>query len=114
MPITGGKRHGLRVLAILSALMAFASISTDFYLPALPAMTAALRSDAGTMEFTISGYLIGFSLGQLFWDPLARMVAAKFADGAPLSRRRALLPADLTAASARARSWGSSMAAASA
>ena len=64
------ERQGLRVLAILSALMGFASISTDFYLPALPTMATALRSDAGTMDFTISGYLIGFSLGQLFWGPI--------------------------------------------
>jgi DHA1 family bicyclomycin/chloramphenicol resistance-like MFS transporter len=58
---------GFRVLAILSALMGFASISTDFYLPALPTMVQALHADAGTLEFTISGYLIGFSAGQLFW-----------------------------------------------
>ena len=45
--------------------MAFASISTDLYLPALPTMAIALRADAGTVELTISGYLIGFSLGQL-------------------------------------------------
>lgn len=59
-----------RVLAILSALMAFASISTDLYLPALPTMARALGSSDGVMEFTISGYLIGFSLGQLLWGPI--------------------------------------------
>lgn len=64
------QRHGVRILAILSMLMAFASISTDLYLPALPAMTVALHSDAGTMALTISGYLVGFSLGQLLWGPI--------------------------------------------
>jgi DHA1 family bicyclomycin/chloramphenicol resistance-like MFS transporter len=44
----------LRVLAVLSVLMGFASISTDLYLPALPAMAAALGTGAGTMELTIS------------------------------------------------------------
>jgi DHA1 family bicyclomycin/chloramphenicol resistance-like MFS transporter len=43
---------------VLSALMGFASISTDFYLPALPTMAAALHADAGTIELTISAYLI--------------------------------------------------------
>ncbi|WP_084151065.1 multidrug effflux MFS transporter [Azohydromonas australica] len=62
--------RGLWVLATLSALMAFASISTDLYLPAMPAMQAALHADAGTLELTVSGYLIGFSLGQLFWGPI--------------------------------------------
>jgi DHA1 family bicyclomycin/chloramphenicol resistance-like MFS transporter len=62
--------RGLRVLAILSALMSFASISTDLYLPALPAMGESLHADAGSVELTISGYLIGFSIGQLFWGPI--------------------------------------------
>ncbi|GAB7540420.1 hypothetical protein CS8_000810 [Cupriavidus sp. 8B] len=62
--------HSLRILAILSTLMAFALISTDLYLPALPTMAVALRADAGTVELMISGYLIGFSLGQLLWGPV--------------------------------------------
>ena len=63
--------HSLRILLILSVLMAFASISTDLYLPALPTMAIALRAEAGTVELTISGYLIGFSLGQLLWGPVS-------------------------------------------
>ena len=65
-----GGGQGWRVLAILSALMGCASISTDFYLPAMPAMGHAVGADAGAVEWTISGYLIGFSLGQLFWGPI--------------------------------------------
>lgn len=60
-----------RLLATLSALMGFASISTDLYLPALPAMGASLRASPGQIEFTISGFLVGFSLGQLFWGALS-------------------------------------------
>jgi DHA1 family bicyclomycin/chloramphenicol resistance-like MFS transporter len=44
----------MRVLAVLRALMGFGSISTDFYLPALPTMAAALRTDMGTIELTIT------------------------------------------------------------
>ncbi len=58
------------VITVLSVLLGFASISTDFYLPALPTMAVSLGSDSGTVAFTISGYLIGFSLGQLFWGPI--------------------------------------------
>ena len=65
-----GLRHGWRVLGILSALMGFASISTDLYLPAMPAMGRSLGADAGTVAWTVSGYLIGFSLGQLLWGPI--------------------------------------------
>jgi DHA1 family bicyclomycin/chloramphenicol resistance-like MFS transporter len=63
-------RQSLMTLAILSMLMAFASISTDLYLPALPAMADALHANTGEVEWTISGYLIGFSLGQLLWGPI--------------------------------------------
>ncbi len=72
------KSNRLRVLAVLSALMGFASISTDLYLPALPTMAQALRSNAGAMELTISGYLIGFSLGQLFWGPISDRYGRRF------------------------------------
>lgn len=60
-----------KVLLVLSTLMAFASISTDLYLPAMPAIATDLHADVGRVEFTISAYLIGFSLGQLFWGPLS-------------------------------------------
>lgn len=60
-----------RVLGTLSALMGFASISTDLYLPAMPAMSRALGADAGLIELTVSGYLVGFSLGQLLWGPIS-------------------------------------------
>jgi DHA1 family bicyclomycin/chloramphenicol resistance-like MFS transporter len=70
--LTGSTPEGdIKVLAILSALMSFASISTDLYLPALPAMGVSLHADAGAVELTISSYLIGFSIGQLFWGPIS-------------------------------------------
>lgn len=49
--------------------MAFSSISTDMYLPAMPMMSSALHAAAGSIELTISSYLAGFSLGQLVWGP---------------------------------------------
>jgi MFS transporter, DHA1 family, multidrug resistance protein len=69
--------HDLRTLLILSVLMAFSSISTDIYLPALPAMADALHAGTGAMEFTISGYLVGFSLGQFFWGPLSDRIGRR-------------------------------------
>jgi DHA1 family bicyclomycin/chloramphenicol resistance-like MFS transporter len=65
-----GPAGGLRFLVVLSALMAFGSIATDMYLPALPMLGTALRADPGQIEMTLSGYLIGFSLGQLLWGPV--------------------------------------------
>ncbi|HYI82396.1 MAG TPA: multidrug effflux MFS transporter, partial [Acetobacteraceae bacterium] len=65
-----GAFGSLRVLVVLSALMAFGSVATDMYLPALPTLGAALRADPGQIEMTVSGYLVGFSLGQLLWGPV--------------------------------------------
>lgn len=69
---TAEARHPkeLRTLMILSALMSFASISTDLYLPALPTLALDLHAQAGRIELTISSFLIGFSLGQLLWGPV--------------------------------------------
>ena len=68
---TGTSRPGWYLLAVLSLLMGFASISTDLYLPAMPEMGRSLHTDSGMIELTISGYLVGFSLGQLVWGPIS-------------------------------------------
>jgi DHA1 family bicyclomycin/chloramphenicol resistance-like MFS transporter len=64
-------QYGWRILGTLSALMGFASISTDLYLPAMPRMGHDLHADTGAIEMTVSGYLVGFSLGQLLWGPIS-------------------------------------------
>lgn len=56
------------VIAILSALMAMTSLSIDIYLPAMPAMRHVLH---GNVELTITGFLIGFSIAQIFWGPVS-------------------------------------------
>ncbi|KWF32742.1 MFS transporter [Burkholderia diffusa] len=68
--VMASNRVDLRILLILSALMAFTSISTDLYLPAMPSMGEALHTSVGAIELTITGYLVGFSLGQLLWGPI--------------------------------------------
>lgn len=58
------KSSGMTFVFILSALMAFTSLSTDIYLPAMPIMANELHGDA---ELTITGFLIGFCIAQLIW-----------------------------------------------
>lgn len=70
-PISPPAAHPLRLLGILSILMGFAAISTDFYLPAMPTMSQALQAPGGEMAWTISGYLVGFSFSQLIWGPVS-------------------------------------------
>ncbi|MGL4427454.1 MAG: multidrug effflux MFS transporter [Silvania sp.] len=59
---------GLPFVLILSALMAFTSLSTDIYLPAMPMMAAELH---GNVELTITGFLVGFAIAQLVWGPIS-------------------------------------------
>lgn len=56
------------IIAILGALMAMTSLSVDIYLPAMPAMQKALQ---GNVELTVTGFLIGFSIAQIFWGPIS-------------------------------------------
>lgn len=62
------KTTGLIFIIILSALMAFTSLSTDIYLPAMPLMAKELQGNA---ELTITGFLIGFCVAQLIWGPFS-------------------------------------------
>jgi DHA1 family bicyclomycin/chloramphenicol resistance-like MFS transporter len=62
------KTTGLVFILILSALMAFTSLSTDIYLPAMPVMANELQ---GNVELTITGFLVGFCIAQLIWGPIS-------------------------------------------
>ncbi len=61
-------------MAILGALMAFTSLSTDIYLPAMPEMAKSLQGD---IELTVTGFLIGFALAQLIWGPISDSIGRK-------------------------------------
>lgn len=77
-------KPGWYVLGVLSLLMGFASISTDLYLPAMPVMSRSLHAESGMIEWTISGYLIGFSFGQLLWGPFSDRYGRRLAVGSGL------------------------------
>lgn len=65
---------GVFFIVILGALMAFTSLSTDIYLPAMPMMAAQLK---GNVELTITGFLIGFSFAQLVWGPISDRIGRR-------------------------------------
>lgn len=67
-------RNSWLFIVILSLLMATTSLSTDIYLPAMPAMAKELQ---GNSELTITGFLIGFSLAQLLWGPISDKIGRK-------------------------------------
>ncbi len=61
-------------MLILGALMAFTSLSTDIYLPAMPTMAVDLQGNA---ELTITGFLIGFAIAQLVWGPISDSIGRR-------------------------------------
>ncbi len=58
----------LSFLIILSAFMAFSSLSTDAYLSAMPSMQKEL---GGQAALTVTGFLVGFAIAQLIWGPIS-------------------------------------------
>lgn len=60
---------GLAIL--LTTLVALGPLSTDLYLPALPTLAQAFATDAARVQLTLSVFLAGFAVAQLFYGPLS-------------------------------------------
>src|SRR4030042_2677250 len=60
-----------KITFILGSLMAFGPLSIDMYLPGLPDIGREFNADAGTIQFTLSIFLIGMAGGQTFYGPIA-------------------------------------------
>ena len=57
--------------ALLAALTAIGPLSTDMYLPSLPDIARALSAPAAQVQLTLSAYLVGFAVGQIFYGPVS-------------------------------------------
>jgi len=57
--------------AIMTALVAFGPLSTDMYLPSLPAMKTDFGATVSQVQLTLSVFLGGFAVSQLFYGPLS-------------------------------------------
>ncbi|MEO8008185.1 MAG: Bcr/CflA family multidrug efflux MFS transporter [Betaproteobacteria bacterium] len=60
-----------RTTLILSALVAFAPMSIDMYLPALPALERYFATDTASVQQTLASFFLGLAVGQLFYGPIA-------------------------------------------
>jgi DHA1 family bicyclomycin/chloramphenicol resistance-like MFS transporter len=69
-------RPGLLVL-VLGALVALGPLSIDMYLPALPSIAKDLATSESTIQFTLSGTVLGLGLGQLLVGPLSDAVGRR-------------------------------------
>lgn len=64
-------RTRIRFALILGALTAFAPLSIDMYLPALPALRSEFHSSESLVQLTLTACVIGLGFGQLIAGPLA-------------------------------------------
>jgi DHA1 family bicyclomycin/chloramphenicol resistance-like MFS transporter len=73
LPRTSSQKYlGARGLIVLIALLsAFVPLSTDLYLPALPAMSRNLEAPTEQISLTLSAFFVLYSVGMLVWGPLS-------------------------------------------
>ncbi len=60
-----------QVVFFLAILLGIQPITTDLYLPALPAIADDLRASAGQVQLTLTALLLAFGTSQLVWGPLS-------------------------------------------
>lgn len=61
----------LAMTATLALLTALGPLSTDMYLPSLPAIARVFNTDTANTQLTLSFFLAGFAVGQIFYGPLS-------------------------------------------
>ncbi|GAA3703908.1 multidrug effflux MFS transporter [Zhihengliuella alba] len=62
---------GIKYILMLGALAALPAVTTDMYLPSLPAVAEDLDASRAAVQFTLSALLIGGGVGQLVIGPFS-------------------------------------------
>jgi DHA1 family bicyclomycin/chloramphenicol resistance-like MFS transporter len=71
------KPDTLALTIVLALLTALGPLSTDMYLPSLPAIAAGLGATTGQTQLTLSAFLLGFAAGQFFYGPISDRIGRK-------------------------------------
>ena len=71
------KPDTLALTVVLALLTALGPLSTDIYLPSLPAIATGLGASTGQAQMTLSAFLLGFAAGQFFYGPVSDRVGRK-------------------------------------
>jgi DHA1 family bicyclomycin/chloramphenicol resistance-like MFS transporter len=59
------------IVLLLSLLLGLQPVTTDLYLPALPALTEGFGGSMAQAQLTLTALLLSFGLSQLVWGPLS-------------------------------------------
>lgn len=65
------------VVLLLSLLLGIQPVTTDLYLPALPAITRGFGGSLGQAQLTLTGMLLAFGSSQMVWGPLSDRVGRR-------------------------------------
>jgi DHA1 family bicyclomycin/chloramphenicol resistance-like MFS transporter len=65
-----GTRRSVFIILILGSLTTISPVSIDMYLPAFPLIADALTTTTARVSLSLSSYLAGLAIGQLFYGPL--------------------------------------------
>jgi MFS transporter, DHA1 family, multidrug resistance protein len=68
--MTYRERH-TELIVLLGALTAFAPVSIDMYLPALPTIGAAFSAEPGHVQLSLASFFLGLATGQAFYGPIS-------------------------------------------
>lgn len=71
------RRERVRLALVLGAMVALGPLTIDMYLPAFPTIVADMGTTAPLVQMTLTGSLIGLSLGQLLIGPFSDAVGRR-------------------------------------
>ncbi len=69
--MNSSRQHGAGLVVLLGGITAFAPLSIDMYLPALPALGNELGASPGHVQLSVASFFLGLAVGQGFYGPLS-------------------------------------------
>ncbi|MGV1045607.1 MULTISPECIES: multidrug effflux MFS transporter [unclassified Limnohabitans] len=63
--------HRHFVVVLLALLLGLQAVTTDLYLPTLPAIRDSLGTSMGEIQLTLTALLLAFGISQLVWGPMS-------------------------------------------
>lgn len=64
------KTEYFKIILVLGALCTISPFSIDMYLPGFPEMARDLNTPISNIQLSLTAYLVGIAIGQLFYGPL--------------------------------------------
>lgn len=71
------QRNTIALTFILGTLSAFGPLTTDMYLPGMPALVEDFSTDSGSVQLTLSLFFLGLAFGQAFYGPIADRIGRR-------------------------------------